>query len=63
MEKSADLDASAFLLGADGTIINDADFVFYKSAANRENHFHVKNSEVNLLGGQRHGQCRLMALF
>jgi tellurium resistance protein TerD len=37
-KKGADLDASAFLLGADGTIINDADFVFYKSA-NREKPF------------------------
>lgn len=27
-----DLDASAFLLGIDGSIINDADFVYYKSA-------------------------------
>ena len=27
----ADLDACAFLLGEDGTILDDADFVFYNS--------------------------------
>ena len=34
----ADLDACAFLLGEDGTILNDADFVFYNSN-NREEEF------------------------
>lgn len=34
----ADLDACAFLLGEDGTILNDADFVFYNST-NREEEF------------------------
>ena len=29
--KRADLDASAFLLGEDGVILNDADFVYYNS--------------------------------
>lgn len=30
-KSGADLDASAFLLGADGVILDDADFVFYNS--------------------------------
>lgn len=34
----ADLDACAFLLGEDGTILDDADFVFYNSN-NREEAF------------------------
>lgn len=34
----ADLDACAFLLGEDGSILNDADFVFYNSN-NREDEF------------------------
>ena len=34
----ADLDACAFLLGEDGTILDDADFVFYNSN-NREEEF------------------------
>ncbi len=30
-DSDADLDASAFLLGEDGVIVDDADFVYYKS--------------------------------
>ena len=37
-KSGADLDACAFLLGEDGIIINDADFVFYNSE-NREEPF------------------------
>lgn len=37
-QPGVDLDASAFLLGDDGTIMNDADFVFYNSE-NREQPF------------------------
>ena len=36
--EKADLDVSAFLLGEDGVILNDADFVFYNSE-NREEDF------------------------
>lgn len=35
-KSGADLDASAFLLGADGVIMDDADFVFYKSEKRSE---------------------------
>lgn len=37
-QPGADLDTSAFLIGEDGTIMNDADFVFYNSE-NREQPF------------------------
>ena len=30
-KSGADLDATAFLLGEDGVILEDADFVYYKS--------------------------------
>lgn len=35
-KSGADLDASAFLLGEDGVIVDDADFVFYNSANRTE---------------------------
>uniref|UniRef100_UPI004026E360 TerD family protein n=1 Tax=Alloprevotella sp. TaxID=1872471 RepID=UPI004026E360 len=35
-KSGADLDASAFLLGADGVIMDDADFVFYNSEKRSE---------------------------
>lgn len=47
-KSGADLDASAFLLGADGVIMDDADFVFYNSEKRSEPWNHDKfGTKVN----------------
>ena len=49
-KSGADLDASAFLVGADGMIMDDADFVFYNS--NRR--ANPKKGEVELFNKAFH---------
>ena len=44
-ESDADLDAEAFLLGEDGVILEDADFVFYNSAKRAELYDAEKDDE------------------
>ena len=46
-KSGADLDASAFLLGEDGVILEDADFVFYKSNFRSEEYDRAKFGSKN----------------
>jgi len=58
----ADLDACAFLLGEEGEIINNADFVYYKSA-NREKPFSKEEFKNKKIGVPLHAQCLPMVQF
>ena len=50
-KSGADLDASAFLIGADGMIMDDADFVYYNS----NNRANPETGEVEPFNKQIHG--------
>ena len=46
-KSGADLDATAFLLGEDGVILEDADFVYYKSNFRSEEYDRAKDGSKN----------------